>query len=737
MRSLRELIVASLAIVCLIPVAARAASGEGQNAQKYLASQLAVIEGLEKNLKAINSAAEHSADRLKAGGRLFLAGEKGMIAELAGRAGGLCFAKALPLDKPLPELTANDVVLYSHYGASSTGVADGWAKLRATPAFLVGFGASDNPVLMGKLPTNIRAIRLALPTESRLFRTAENQRVVAAAPAAIAAAQWTYVAELIGACRRRGKQPAIYLSIFLDEGRKRFERTKNLVFDPEVTLQPVATGVYAQQYLAAAKEALTAIQRDELPKLLQAAAWIREARAGGKQIVRSLMGHLPPAEVGLPGDVDLFTQSPRVTGEKGVEWIKQNLKAGDVFVLLGYQQPEDDMAAAAHAVGARTIFLTVKPSSEKTLASPQHLYINPHFPFTDACLELPGYDVKACPLSCVAGLGCLNAICAEAIELASNAPVPLIFDTDMGNDIDDALALATIHALESRGECKLLAVTVTKDNRYAAPYCDLVNTFYGRPQVPVGMVRKGVTPGDSRYLTETCEARDGEKPRYPHRLLDSSQAPDAVELLRKTLAAQADHSVAIAQVGFSTNLARLLDTPGDSYSPLSGKELAAKKVRVLSVMGGAFDPEMRAKKFGEYNIIIDLPSAKKLVAEWPTSIIFSGYEIGAQLKYRATSIESDFRYVAHHPVAEAYGYYLKMPYDRPTWDLTSVLCVVRPYHSYFDLSPPGRATVTDDGQTPWTADAKGLHRYLIVRPEQRQPVIEVLELLSSQPPKGP
>ena len=54
-------------------------------------------------------------------------------------------------------------------------------------------------------------------------------------------------------------------------------------------------------------------------------------------------------------------------------------------------------------------------------------------------------------------------------------PVSLIFDTDMGNDIDDALALGVIHALQSRGECRLLAVTVSKDNTYSAPFIDLVN----------------------------------------------------------------------------------------------------------------------------------------------------------------------------------------------------------------------------------------------------------------------
>ena len=47
------------------------------------------------------------------------------------------------------------------------------------------------------------------------------------------------------------------------------------------------------------------------------------------------------------------------------------------------------------------------------------------------------------------------------------AQTPLIFDTDIGNDVDDVLALGMIHALESRGECELLAVTITKDHELA------------------------------------------------------------------------------------------------------------------------------------------------------------------------------------------------------------------------------------------------------------------------------
>src|ERR1700733_395896 len=101
------------------------------------------------------------------------------------------------------------------------------------------------------------------------------------------------------------------------------------------------------------------------------------------------------------------------------------------------------------------------------------------------------------------------------------AQTPVIFDTDMGNDIDDALALALLHALESRGECRIIAVTITKDNPWAAPYIDIVNTFYRRPEIPIGMVKgSAVTPEDSAMIRVPAERKrpDGSFV-YPHKLL--------------------------------------------------------------------------------------------------------------------------------------------------------------------------------------------------------------------------
>ncbi|MBS0261222.1 MAG: DUF1028 domain-containing protein [Planctomycetes bacterium] len=309
--------------------------------------------------------------------------------------------------------------------------------------------------------------------------------------------------------------------------------------------------------------------------------------------------------------------------------------------------------------------------------------------------------------------------------------VRLIFDTDMGNDIDDALALGVIHALQSRGECELLAVTLSKDNEFAGPYVDLVNTFYGRPHIPIGVVRQGKTPEDSPYIRVPATAQDNGRPRYPHRLTSGKEAPEAVGLLRKTLASQPDGSVVIAVVGFSTNLARLLDSPADDHSPLPGKELVARKCRLLSMMAGMFSPEKRQK---EYNVFIDLPAARKVFAEWPTPLVTSGFEIGLAIKYPAISIERDFRYVPHHPLREAYELYQKMPYDRETWDLTAVLYAVRPDRGYFGLSQSGTVHVDDQEVTQFTPGDSGRHKYLTVTPEQIARVREALVQLASQPP---
>src|SRR5579859_5493797 len=57
-------------------------------------------------------------------------------------------------------------------------------------------------------------------------------------------------------------------------------------------------------------------------------------------------------------------------------------------------------------------------------------------------------------------LAVLITLSAHAASVPQNKPpqVKVIFDTDIGNDVDDVLALSMLHALQSRADCELLAV---------------------------------------------------------------------------------------------------------------------------------------------------------------------------------------------------------------------------------------------------------------------------------------
>ncbi|KLU01186.1 Inosine-uridine preferring nucleoside hydrolase [Rhodopirellula islandica] len=313
--------------------------------------------------------------------------------------------------------------------------------------------------------------------------------------------------------------------------------------------------------------------------------------------------------------------------------------------------------------------------------------------------------------------------------------MPVIFDTDITGDCDDVLALAMLHAMQDRGECELKAVTISKVNPLAAPFVDAINTFYGRGDLPIGATREAQRR-ESRYL-KLCKTRDGDRFRYPHDLLSSDDAPTAVDVLRQTLADSDDGSVVIIQVGLATNLADLLDSQGDQFSPLNGVELLRKKCKLISVMAGCFGPTLGKPRHDEANVVNGIGAMQRFADRSPDEVpvVWSDYRIGIAAAYPRESIARDFSYVPHHPVREAYLLHSGPNHDRPTWDLTSVLHAVRPADHYFGLSPPGRVVVDDKGFTEFRPDANGRDQLLEMSSEQAIRVVEIQRALSSQPPR--
>ncbi|WP_114936486.1 nucleoside hydrolase [Mucilaginibacter endophyticus] len=269
-------------------------------------------------------------------------------------------------------------------------------------------------------------------------------------------------------------------------------------------------------------------------------------------------------------------------------------------------------------------------------------------------------------------------------------PIPVIFDTDIAGDYDDVGAMALLHAFADKGEAKILATISCNAFETTAPTISVINTYFGRPEIPIGIVKKDKPNKD-------CAQRWAQAiiAGYPHKIKSNSQAVEAVSLYRKILASQADGSVTIISVGFFTNLADLLRSGADKYSKLTGVQLVKQKVKNLVSMATGIGAD--GKTFSEYNVNVDAASAQEVFKNWPTPITLSGFEIGEKI---LTGIKLTHNYsIQNSPIKDAFQIALDMDKNtigRNSWDETAVLTAIRgpkPYFAYRKLN----MEIKDDG----------------------------------------
>ena len=315
--------------------------------------------------------------------------------------------------------------------------------------------------------------------------------------------------------------------------------------------------------------------------------------------------------------------------------------------------------------------------------------------------------------------------------------VPLvILDSDMGPDIDDALALAMLHAYEKLGRADIAAVTVSRNSDIGARYVDLLNTFYGRPDIPIGVYR-GSTPQDGNEYYYTGDVVSSGRYAYD---VHENPIPQGFEVMRRVLADAPDQGVILVQIGYSTNTAKLLQSGPDEISPLTGRELVEAKVKLLSVMGGRNDSSAT-----EFNIQADVPSARLVFGSWPGHLIQSDANLGQGILYPLASIVEDFDDALPHPIPDSY---LNKPipwhqangdfYDMRSWDLTSVMAGLEDPSSYFPVTGPGSVTVDDQGRSRFVADPDGLHRSLgthwqLTSADKQRVVARMVEMVTQAP----
>ena len=303
-------------------------------------------------------------------------------------------------------------------------------------------------------------------------------------------------------------------------------------------------------------------------------------------------------------------------------------------------------------------------------------------------------------------------------------PLHIIFDTDFGPDYDDVGAIAVLHCFADSGYVSILATMASSKHQNAAAAINVFNTYFKRPGIPIGIVTgNAVALGDKQHWTDSVIKR------YPHKIQSNSEAADALDLYRRILASQPDHSITIITVGFLTNLANLLRSMPDKYSSLNGSDLVRKKVRNLVCMAGRF-PTGR-----EFNLDQDPLSSKKVLDDWPTQILFSGFEIGQKIKTGLPLIQNN--QIQNSPVKDVFSICIPLVAEdsagRMSWDESAVFVAIKGWRNYYDLEE-GNCTIRPDGFNEWIH--LGTTKARLIEKQSPQVMTTIINQLIMHQPMG-
>lgn len=327
----------------------------------------------------------------------------------------------------------------------------------------------------------------------------------------------------------------------------------------------------------------------------------------------------------------------------------------------------------------------------------------------------------------------------------TNERVKIILDTDVMTDYDDVGAIAMLHAMADKGECDILATISCTRGNHSVGVLEVINKFYGRADIPVACTKGTIgvrgRPNDHKRIYGGLLSRFKGWYKYEN----SSNAPDAVELYRKTLAAADDDSVVICSIGFLTNIRNLLESKPDAYSSLDGKQLVAKKVKMWYAMACEYP---RGK---EYNTKGDAESSKIALRDFPKPIVFGDWQLGFDVYSGRGVTEKGY---VNNPVADVFARELP-PRDvcieqnkklkkgqlvwtheegHCSWDQTVVLAAVRGLGEYYNCERGTYVMIGNDGTNEWKADEKSQNIRLTEKMPKKE-LGKVMDDLIAAPPK--
>jgi len=271
--------------------------------------------------------------------------------------------------------------------------------------------------------------------------------------------------------------------------------------------------------------------------------------------------------------------------------------------------------------------------------------------------------------------------------------------------------------MADKGEVKLLGCNYPGRSNEPLNAIDAINTYHGRPDVPLAMMAKAgwINP------SETVK---GISASFPNDI-KGANLPESVMLYRKLLAAQPDKSVTIICTGNQNALASLLTTKGDDISPLTGRELVAQKVKLLSIAGGQFP---RGADFAYDEKYLD--SAMTISVAWPSRVVYTGVEVGKQITAGAELAGSGD---VKDPVKKFFASQKAAP--NGAIGMAATLYAVRGAQSFWDDTTTGALYIQPaTGEIQWMTDLKRDQQHYLIQKKSPGEMEKILNDLMAQPP---
>jgi inosine-uridine nucleoside N-ribohydrolase len=275
---------------------------------------------------------------------------------------------------------------------------------------------------------------------------------------------------------------------------------------------------------------------------------------------------------------------------------------------------------------------------------------------------------------------------------------PLLFDTDIGSDIDDAVALA--YLLRQR-DCQILGITtVTGDTVKRAALAEIICRAGGRDDIPIYAGLAGpILHGPGQPEVPQYEAVASQ----PHRR-DYAPGAQAVLFLRDTIRAHPGEITLLA-VGPMTNIAALFTL--DPEIPALLKSL----VLMCGVYTGAANHSPGAR---EWNALVD-PVATGIVYKGGRGKLM-GVGLDVTEKCRLPADECRRRFMAAGGALGVVGQMAEVWFQKaPHITFHDPLAAAWIFESSLCRKVPGLADVHIDndqfaGMTKWKPYAEGPHR---------------------------